>query len=304
MKVLLLFPMADGQTGPAIKYGFEQLGHTVNTVDAKKLPYDSFKVACEFKPDLVFCSRTQALTWKVSEIKAKFKNIITCMWNVDTRASIYEWKHLFPFIEICDYYFVVASGLIPEWRKINPNTFWLSQGLQNEIYNKPKEITDDDRREYSCDVSFAGGLRCSSHKHRDQYLEAIRQTGAELKLWGCKENPQVYNEEHNKVASLSKINLCCSAFPGNKQYTSVRNYKILGAGGFALELYREGIYEIFPENVIKCYTSPEDLKRRVRYWLDHDQERQQIADTAYKWVHENATYTHRIKDALKYMGMA
>ena len=304
MKVLLLFPMADGQTGSAIKYGFEQLGHIVRAVDAKKQPHDSYRAACEFEPDLVFCSRTQALTWKVSEIKVKFKNVVTCMWNVDTRAGIYEWEHLFPFIEACDYYFVVASGLIPEWRKVNPNTFWLSQGLQNEVYNKPKEITDDDRREYSCDVSFAGGLRYSSHRHRGQYLEAIRQTGVELKLWGCGGNPRVYNKEHSKMVSLSKINLCCSAFPGNKQYASVRNYKILGAGGFALELYREGIYEIFPENVIKCYISPEDLKEKVHYWLDHDQERQQVADTAYRWVHENATYTHRIKDALKHMGMA
>lgn len=303
MNVLLLFPMTDGQTGPAIKYAFEQLGHKVRAIDAKLQPYDSYKVACEFKPDLVFCSRTQALTWKVSEIKARFKNTIACMWNTDTRPDINKYAHLFTLIESCDYHFVPDTATISWWKRINPNTFWLPQGLQDEIYDKPKEITDEDKIKYSCDISFAGSIKVSSHKHRGQYLNAIRQMGVELKLWGCDGIPRIYNEEHNKMVSLSKINLCCSAYPGNGQYTSVRNYKILGTGGFALELYREGIHEIFPEKVIRCYTSLEDLVEKVRYWLNHDQERRVIADAGYEWVHENATYTHRIQMALDYMGI-
>lgn len=303
MRVLLLVPMADLQTGPAIKRAFEKLGHTVRAIDAKLRPHDSYRAACEFKPDLVFCSKTQALTWKVSEIKAKFKNAITCIWNMDTRASIGKWAHLFPLIENCDYHFVPDTKSISQWKQINPNTFWLPQGLQDEVYGKPKEITDEDKAKYSCDVSFAGGLKGSSHRHRGQYLNTIRQMGVNLKLWGCGGNPKVYNEEHNKMVALSKINLCCSAYPENGPYTSVRNYKILGAGGFALELYREGIHEIFPENVIRCYTDPEDLTDKIKYWLDHEWERRQITDTAYKWVRENATYTHRIKTALEYMGV-
>lgn len=302
MKVLLLFPMADGQTGPAIKYAFKRLGHEVLAVDAKTHPEFSHITAGEFRPDLVFCSRTKALIRQVEQIRQK-SNPIICMWNTDTRPNINKYAHLFPLIKNCDFHFVPDAKTIPQWRRINSNTFWLPQGLQDEVYGRPKEITNEERTKYSCDVSFAGGLKHSAHKHRNQYLKAIEQMDVELKLWGCRGNPLIYNEEHNKMVSQSKINLCCSAFPGNGQYTSVRNYKILGAGGFALELYREGINEIFPENIIKCYVDPEDLKEKVRYWLDHDEERRQIADMVYKWVHENATYTHRIRDALRYMGM-
>lgn len=302
MRVLLLFPMADGQTGLAIKYAFEQLGHDVMAVDAKLKPHNSYGVALEFLPHLIFCSRTLLLTPEVLKIK---KDILLApkivMWNTDTRPNINKYAHLFPLIKNCDFHFVPDTKTIPQWRKINSNTFWLPQGLQDEVYGRPKEITNEERTRYSCDVSFAGGLKHSAHKHRNQYLEAIEQIDVELKLWGCRGNPLVYNEEHNKMVSQSKINLCCSAFPDNGQYTSVRNYKIMGAAGFVLELYREGIYEIFPENIIKCYTNPEDLKEKVKYWLDHDQERRQIADMAYKWVHENATYTHRIRMALDYM---
>lgn len=304
MRVLLLFPMADGQTGPAIKHAFEQLGHKVSAVDAKLQPYTSYKTACDFKPDLVFCSRTQALTWMVYEIKQSFKKAVICMWNTDTRPNIKKYAHLFPFIEHCDYHFVPDTATIPQWRKINRNTFWLPQGLQSEVYDRPKEITEEDKAKYSCDVSFAGSLRGSSHRMRGYFLDAIKQMGVDLKLWGCNGKQGVYNEEHNKMVSLSKINLCCSAYPKNENSTSVRNYKILGAGGFALELHRRGINEVFPENVLKCYTSPEDLAEKVQYWLSHDWERWQVADVAYKWVHESATYMHRIVDALKIMGMA
>lgn len=302
MRVLLLFPMADGQTGPAIKHAFERLGHEVQAVDAKLQPQASFPVAHRFKPDLVFCSRTQALTWKVAEIKTEFKNAVLCMWNVDTRTKISKWAHLFPLIASCDYHFVPDSGTIPQWRKLNPNTFWLPQGLQDEVYDKPKTITDEDREKYACDVSFAGSVK-GSHKGRGLYLNVIKEMGVSYKFWGCYGTPRVYGEEHNKMVSLSKINIALSGWTGNGKYTSVRNYKILGAGGFVLELHREGIHEIFPENVIRCYIDPKDLAKKVRYWLDNEWDRWQIADTAYRWVRKNATYTHRIAQALEIMNV-
>ena len=303
MKALLLFPMADGQTGPAIKHAFEKLGHEVTAVDAKLHPHDSYKVACRVEPDLVFCSRTEELIPVVAQIKQKFPNAVACMWNVDTRTTTEVWEYLFPLIKSCDYHFVIDTGTIFRWRKINPNTFWLPQGLQDEVYDKPKEITDEDEIKYSCDVSFAGSI-VGMHTNRNLFLDAIKKMGVSCKFWGCDGISRVYDEEHNKMVSLSKINIAMSGCPENGKSTSVRNYKIMGAGGFVLELDREGINEIFPENVMKCYTDPDDLVEKIRYWLDHDWDRWQIADMAYRWVRENATYTHRIRDALEYMGMA
>lgn len=300
MRVLLLFPMADGQTGPAIKHAFEKLGHTVRAVDAKRSWRNSYNVSIQFKPDLVFCSRTKELTVTIILIKQKFKNAIICMWNVDMRTRIKEWSHLFPLVRLCNYHFVVDTKSIPQWRQINSNTFWLSQGVQNEVYNKPKTITDADRARYACDVSFAG-RRESSYLMRRKFLDAVGQMGVNFKLWGTGSAPKVYNEEHNKMVALSKINLGCSAWPENEKYASVRNYKILGAGGFLLELHRRGIHELFPSNTMDCYETSQGIVRKVYYWLKHEKERKEVADRGYTWVHANATYTHRIKQALEYM---
>lgn len=304
MKILLLFPMADGQTGPAIKYAFEKLGHIVKAVDAKNRLNHSYNVSRKFKPDLIFCARINKLTQQVKMIKKRFPEAIACIWNVDTRYDINYWKRLFPLIKMCDYYFVVASKLLPEWRKINVNTYWLPQGVQDEVYNKPKLITVDDKLKYKSDVSWAGKKHTHIQKIRGPFINAVIHSGVNFKQWGYGNKPKIYNEKHNKMVALSKINLAISRWPKNEKYTSVRNYKILGAGGFLLELYRKGIYEIFPENIFDCYKSPNDLIAKIRYWLKNEKERKEYAERGYEWVHENATYTHRIKTALEYMGMA
>lgn len=298
MKILLLFPMADGQTGPAIKYAFEQLEHEVEAVDAKRAKAsESYKYCCEFKPDLVFCSRTYQLTEDVASIKKWFKDATICMWNVDTRTDINKWEHLFPLIKLVDYYFVVASRLVPEWKELNPNTFWLPQGLQDEVYHKPCEITENDKNRYSCDISFAGKMRAS----RRLFFNAIDEMNLKFRRWGNSGMPKIYNERHNKMVSLSKINFCCSGWSENGKVTSVRNYKIMGAGGFVLELYRTGLYDIFPSDTIDDYEDTDELMMKIRYWLDHEKERNEIAERGFKWVHANATYTHRIKRALEIM---
>lgn len=300
MNVLLLFPMADGQTGPAIKYAFEQLGHKVVAVDAKLRSAYSFEAACNFSPDLVFCSRTPTLTNEVIRIKRKFKDTIACMWNVDSRYTVAEWKHLFPLIRAVDYHFVVEYNLLDEWRELNAKTYWLPQGLQDEVYDRPKEITEEDKKKYSCDVCFCGQTG-GAHSDRPQYLEAIRQAGFKLNVWGGEGRPQIYNEEHNKQIALAKVNLCCSGWCRNERCTSVRNYKILGAGGFALELCRKEMHWMFPLNVLGCYGNPRELVEKIRYWLTHEEERKEIADRGYRWVRGNATYTHRMRMALDYM---
>lgn len=297
MKVLLLFPMADGQTGPAIKYAFEKLGHTVRAVDAKRQPGNGYIVAQQLKPDLVFCSRTKALADQIIQIKHLWPDTNTCMWNVDTRASTGDWTHLFPLIRAVDYHFVSEFNLLDEWRKHNPRTFWLPQGLQEEVYKKPENITDADRQKYLCDVCFIGSAR----RHRDPFLEIVNRMDLFFYKWGQLGSPRIYNKEHNKAVSLSKINLCISSFPENERCISVRDYKIMGAGGFVLELYRRGIYDIFPASILDCYKTPEDLREKIRYWLDHEKERMEIAEKGYNWVHENATYIHRIQVAIDHM---
>lgn len=302
MKIFLCFPMADGQTGPAIKKAFENLGHEVFAIDARLQPDKVYENYWKFRGDIVFCAKLPEITMQIKLIKRNFNPII-CLWNMDTRTNINHWKSLFPLIKLCDYNFIPDTGTISAWKRINKNTFWLPQGLQDEVYDRPKNITNADRLKYSCDVCFAGDLG-TVHELRTPFINAIDQMGINFKCWGCRGNPRVYNEEHNKMVALSKINLGCSCWSENGGYTSVRDYKILGAGGFLLELHRKGLSKIFPYDIMNVYRNLTDLRLMIMYWLSHEKERRKIAERGYKWVHEKATYTDRIRIALNYMGIA
>ncbi len=309
MRVLLIFPMADMQTGPAISYAFKRLGHKVQTVDAKLNPERSYATAVKFRPDLIFCSRTKELVKQIWLIRGHsiewgWGEPRIAVWNVDSRANISDWKHLFPLVKLCDYHFVVDSKLIPEWKAVNPNTFWVPQGLQNELYKKPILITDEDREKYSCDVSWAGDIDSDGHTFRRPFIKAVSRMDIDFKLWGCRGNPRVYGEEHNKMVALSKINLGMSAFPENEDCVSVRDYKILGSGGFLLELDRLKIHDIFPIGTMDHYDYfPKSLVERITFYLKNEKLRKSIAERGYNLVRSEMTYTHRIRTILNIMGM-
>ncbi len=300
MRILLLFPMADGQTGPAIKYAFESLGHKVFAVDAKMGKCPSYFEFSDIRPDLIFCSRTEKLASWVVGIKDN-SNAKVCMWNVDTRANIAEWKHLFPLVKLCDYHFIVDTGIIHDWEKINPKTFCVHQGLQDGLYDKPYNVSDNDRKKYSCDVSWAGNLDAPIHKFRKSFIKVVENMGIRFKKWGCEGKPKLYGETFNIMTSLSKINLGLSAVQENTDSVSVRDYKIMGAGGFLLELNKKRIHNQFPSDIFDTFNTPASLVMKIEHYLLQERVRKEIAERGYRWVRANATYTHRIKEMLDIM---
>ena len=196
------------------------------------------------------------------------------MLNTDTRDTLEEGTHLYPLIQAVDYHFVVGYNQLDEWRKLNVDTYWLPLGLQNEVYDKPCNITDEDKRKYVCDVCFCGAVGGKHHSDREPFLAAIEREGFKLNLWGNRGMPRIYNEEHSKQSILAKVSLGCVSWPHAGRYTSVREYKIMGAGGFLLTRYGDGLEEVFPiagENqVADSFTTPADLVEKIKYWLANE----------------------------------
>ena len=53
-----------------------------------------------------------------------------------------------------------------------------------------------------------------------------------------------------------------------------------------------------------CFDGIEDLREKVSYYLEHEEEREQIAENGYKKVKEHHTYVNRIKDMLRMIDSA
>lgn len=108
-----------------------------------------------------------------------------------------------------------------------------------------------------------------------------------------------YNEEFAKVANLSKINLHVT-IPRIATGISQRCFDVMGSCGFLMANYRADMLKHFePDRDFVMYTSIEELEDKIRYYLQHDDERMQIARNGYQNVLENHTMIHRAKEMIQ-----
>ena len=79
----------------------------------------------------------------------------------------------------------------------------------------------------------------------------------------------------------------------------MRTFEVPGCGGFLLTQCSEEQCEFFEEGKeIACFSSAEELREKIEYYLSHEEERKKMAKAAYGKV-KNHTYLHRAKRILE-----
>uniref|UniRef100_UPI0040571DAD CgeB family protein n=1 Tax=Acetatifactor sp. TaxID=1872090 RepID=UPI0040571DAD len=105
--------------------------------------------------------------------------------------------------------------------------------------------------------------------------------------------------EMPKVFHLSKINLNMTIKP-IQTGLPLRIFDILGCGGFLMTNYQEELPEMFEIGVdLEAYSSMEELVDKCAYYLEHEEERKQIAVNGYRKVKENYSYQKRILEMIR-----
>lgn len=173
-------------------------------------------------------------------------------------------------------------------------------------WHRRVELTEEEKRFYGCDLTIAGNLywyRASIFEH---FIEDY-----DVKLWGppmpkwlqspirrVHQNRYVGELEKAKAFNAAKIVL--NTFqPGEFRGVNVRVFETAGCGAFQICEYRPEIEELFIlGKEIVVFHSIADLKEKIDYYLEHPQERQRIADAAYKRAHKDHTYEKRLQTML------
>lgn len=79
----------------------------------------------------------------------------------------------------------------------------------------------------------------------------------------------------------------------------LRAFDIMGAGGFLLTNYQEDFLNFFvPGEDFVYYEDADDLVKKVKYYLEHDNERDEIARTGYSKIREEHTFRKRWQQIL------
>ncbi len=103
-----------------------------------------------------------------------------------------------------------------------------------------------------------------------------------------------------RIFHLSRINLNFTSKP-IRTGLPLRVWDILGAGGFVLTNYQTEITEYFePGKELETFASEDELLDKISYYLEHEEERRQIARNGYEKVKAEASFELRIRQMLEH----
>lgn len=162
------------------------------------------------------------------------------------------------------------------------------------------------------DVLFVGGGEPTGAKHqyghpewgyRGQLLEWLEATYGECYTKFGFPQETIRNESLNDLYASSKVvvgdSLCLNF--DHPYYWSDRVYETMGRGGFIIHPFITGMDEEFEdgENIVFYeYNNWTQLKEKIDYYLEHDDEREKIRLAGHEFVKNYATYHDRLKQML------
>ncbi|GAG63850.1 unnamed protein product, partial [marine sediment metagenome] len=265
--------------------GFESLGHTVIRYDYRALGRkygrvrrdDHLIAVCrKERPDIILFSKCNLMDVRV--VKECNKVGTTVLWYMDDpKPSCPNWDvELINKMKHCSYVFCSVKKCVEDAKEYCENTYRLQGGFDSAVHypmSFPKKRN----------VTFIGTLR----PEKRVFLEG----------WNFDTVIDVYGKDHSRIVSETRINLSFTHGGG----TSNRLYKLLAAKGFVLTQPWEGMGEDFESGRdFVVFFTPQDLERKIRYYLAHQAERERIAAHGYETVkkYDNINYAKKILEAI------
>ncbi len=309
MKLLLVCEYWYGTGGWSYKKYLEQLGCEVHVFDYRTIYFsvgyrtpivsavtrrfnrrmmnDAFvKCVADLKPDVILILKGETL-YQSSLLEVKKKNHpILLQWYPDSPFNVEvknATKDSIASIPLFDCYFIYAKSLIQPLEEHGAQRVeYLPFCYDPEMLTLPEQISNEDKKKYATNVVFAG----TWEPMREWWLEKI--TEFDLSVWGNMwdqmkvdsplkskwKGTAVYGEEISKLFAVSRIHLNFLR-EQNKDSNNVRTFEIPGFGGFLLtQRSKEQAEELFLEGrEIACFETVDELKEKIRYYLEHEDER-------------------------------
>lgn len=184
----------------------------------------------------------------------------------------------------------------PRVQRETQNLKLVNHGFDPEVH-RPVVLRDDILNFYSADASFVG----VHTRKKEMILDALVQQmpNLRLRIWGTNwemasprlrkmwEGRGAYGDEVAAVYVASKINLGLLSEAGGGTVagdrTTARTWQIPACKAFMLHEDTPEVRKAFEAGrEIGVFSDPNDLVSKVRYYLDHGQERESIAEQGYR----------------------
>jgi spore maturation protein CgeB len=269
------------------------------------------------KIDVFFSYFYSAICRKEVIEEIKRMGIVTINWFCNASYQFHLVKDIAPAF---DYSLVPEKFRLADYKNIGANPIYFQEAANPNIY-KPFDVEKD------YDVTFTG----TKYGDRVQIVNYLGQNGVRMDIFGdgwkrryIKDNIKKFlmgkdirfpvknknivahgsisDENYIRLFSQSKICIglssCGETHANGDRILQIRlrDFEAPMCGAFYITEYQEDLaefYEIGKE--IVCYKSKEELLDKIKYYLRHDSEREQIAQAGYKRAQRDHTWQRRFE---------
>ena len=318
----------DASRGPSFeetnfRSALDGMGHEVIAFDAfarmkrdgrDRMRRDLVATAREARPDVAFfCLFGEELDPDTIRAVGREGGCPTVNWFADDhwRFDIFTRHYAASF----DLPVTTDPDSVPKYRSAGIENVHLSQWACNRYAYRRV----DGPLEHG--VTFIG----QPHGDRRAAIERLRAAGIDVECWGHGwPGGKLDHDGMVRVFSTSTINLNLSnsGEPPNTLRVRIgrllgrgpqgpkpaqikgRNFEVPGCGGFLLTErvpHLERYFELDGE--VAVYDGDAELADRIRYWLDHPDERAAVAEAGHRRVLAEHTYDHRFAEIFRAAGV-
>lgn len=255
-----------------------------------------------FQPDVVWMVGDNHVIYPETLAQIKRETHAKILYFCGTSPLIFNpvldraAARLYDLVLVNDYY----HGI--QWRELGaPRMVCLPIVGCDPDFHRPYRLTNDERRQYACEVAFVGTLVPDHlYSRRVRALEALRDF--DLGIWSVHEVPPSLRKHYRGPALgesvpriLSAAKICFNNHGDFMLYGgNIRLFEVGGAGVFQITDDVPGVHEWFtPGESIVTFADEDDLRAKVAYYLVHDAERAGIAAAGQAQCYAQHTYDVR-----------
>jgi spore maturation protein CgeB len=239
------------------------------------------------------------------------KGVITVLWFVEDYLRFTYWQR---YTKSFDFVFTIQKEpCMSAFREAGIESVYYLPCACDPTVHRPVELSAEERARYGSAVSFVGA---GYHNRR---MMMLHLADIDFKIWGTEwPNGRPYDrlvqeggrripvEEYVKIFNSSSINLNLHSSterdgvdPGG-DFLNPRTFELAACGAFQLCDARVHLPECFiPGKEIIVFRNLEELRQQISYFLEHEQERKEIAERARQRALKEHTYSHRLRQMLE-----
>lgn len=282
------------------KWSFEKLGHTViefqeNRTTAKEL-LDTMPVL-----DMLIYSHTHDPNYVIKDLKNVFEiykanGVPTVSAHLDRWVGLERVKDVGQEATWFTEYIFMADGSAEAkelYDSLDLNWYYLPPAVvERDCYMAPPS-----RAKYPHDIIFTGSKGYHpEYPYRRELVDFLHKTyGKRFGHYGNDGLGVVRQGALNSLYASAKVVIGDSCFGGKKDYVSDRLTEVVGRGGFIItpDIETLGL-------PVATYKHPDlqDLKNKIDYWLEHEEERKELQQMCHEIVKKEHTYTNRAEQIL------